>query len=152
MFDRYDYALAVWCAPPAARAKLRTLFALDARLQAIMPSAREPMLGAIKLAWWREQLAALDTGLVPGEPQLQAISGILCEHITGHRLSALATDGERLLELGTIIALICKGDLKPFKLLCRFDEDDRRRAAAHRPLASPAWRTLMAAQIRLLGR
>jgi phytoene synthase len=152
MFDRYDYALAVWCAPPAARPQLRTLFALDARLQAIMPSAREPMLGAIKLAWWREQLEALDTGLVPGEPLLQAVSGLLSEHITGHLLSALATDGERLLELGKIIGLICKRDMRPFKLLCRFDADDHARMASGRPLASPAWRTLMAAQIRLLDR
>lgn len=34
----------------------------------------DPALGRIKLAWWREQLEALDHSVPPAEPRLQAVS------------------------------------------------------------------------------
>lgn len=37
--------------------------------------AREPMIGAIRLAWWRERLEDLDQGLpAPPEPRLRAVA------------------------------------------------------------------------------
>lgn len=152
MFDATDYALAIWCAPRFARASLRTLFALDARLQAIMPSVREPMLGAIKLAWWREQLEALDTGATPAEPLLRGVAGILSTDVTGALLSELATDEPRMDVLCDVVTRLCNGNQRAARLLQRLDADDHARMTAGRPLASPARRALMAAQIRLLGR
>lgn len=152
MFDATDYALATWCAPLSARPSLRTLFALDARLQAIMPSAREPMLGAIKLAWWREQLAALDDGATPAEPMLQQVATVLRSDVTGTILSALATEEPRLAVLCDVVTRLCVGDARAARLLQRLGANDRARMTAGQPLASPARRALMAAQIRLLGR
>ena len=152
MFDHTDYALAVWCAPRAARPKLRILFALDARLQAIIPSAREPLLGAIKLAWWREQLAALDMEAALAEPLLREVVGLLQHDVTGARLSELATDGSRLDALCDVVIRLSKGDTRAAHLLRGLDADERARMTAGHPLASPARRALMAAQIRLLGR
>lgn len=39
--------------------------------------AREPQLAAIKLAWWREQLQALDATPPPAEPRLQSVAAEL---------------------------------------------------------------------------
>jgi phytoene synthase len=48
-------------------------------------------LGAIRLAWWRERLDALDQGLsAPAEPRLQAVaSKLIPRGISGRELSAL---------------------------------------------------------------
>ncbi len=151
-FDATDYALALWCAPHRARAKLRIIFALDARLQMMMPRVREPILGQIKLAWWREALIALDSGDQPAEPQLQAVAGILGGGLTGTLLSTLATDEDRFAALGESISQVTGGDMRAHRLLIMMDADDRRRTAAHQPLASPARRTLWALRLRLIGR
>lgn len=63
--------LALAYAPAAARADTAALFLLDARLAGIVRQTREPMLGQMRLAWWREQFsAALPSGVV-GEPLLE---------------------------------------------------------------------------------
>ena len=38
----------------------------------VVARATQPALAAIKLAWWREQLEALDSGPPPAEPRLRA--------------------------------------------------------------------------------
>ena len=65
--------LALTYAPPRARAPWLALLALDARLALLVRGARDPLLGQIKLAWWRERLAE-DAGRWPaGEPVLAAL-------------------------------------------------------------------------------
>lgn len=62
-------------AAPATRRRLAAVFALDARLAQIVRSTREPMLGRIRLTWWRDALAGLDeTGRVPDEPVLLEVA------------------------------------------------------------------------------
>ena len=40
----------------------------------VLRTTREPMLGPIRLAWWRERLEELDeSGEAPAEPRLQAV-------------------------------------------------------------------------------
>jgi len=151
VFDATDYSLAL-CAPRAARARLRVIFALDARLQAIMPSVREPLLGEIKLAWWREQLIALDSGAPPVEPLLFDVVAVLGSGLTGALLSERATSEPGLETLAAIIAVVTGGRLGAYRLLCRCETDDRARLRANHPLASPARRALWALQIRLIGR
>lgn len=44
----------------------------------VVRSTREPMLGPIRLAWWRERLEELDEAAIPAaEPRLQAASELL---------------------------------------------------------------------------
>lgn len=44
----------------------------------VVRSTREPLLGPIRLAWWRERLEELDEGgPVPAEPRLQAVHEVL---------------------------------------------------------------------------
>ncbi len=85
--------------PPAVRPALAALWTLDDRLAAMVAAAREPLLTQIKLAWWRERLAALadDPGSAPaGEPLLaqlaaqSAMLGDLVAVVDGHEAMLLA--------------------------------------------------------------
>src|SRR6201996_909183 len=49
--DRY---FATLFAPPAMRPHLFALYAFNADVARVAESVREPMLGAIRLEWWRE--------------------------------------------------------------------------------------------------
>ena len=62
--------LALSYAPRAGRESLLGLLALDARLAAIVRSAREPMLAQLRLTWWREQLSADASDWPRGDPLL----------------------------------------------------------------------------------
>ena len=59
--------------PHARRAAMAALWGLAARLTKLLIDAREPLIGQIKLAWWRDMTAMLasDPGALPkGEPLL----------------------------------------------------------------------------------
>ena len=59
--------------PHARRAAMAALWGLAARLTKLLLDAREPLIGQIKLAWWRDMAAmiASDPGALPkGEPLL----------------------------------------------------------------------------------
>ena len=62
--------LALAYAPARARTLWLGLFALDARLGAVVQSAHEPLLAQIKLAWWRDELAKPTAARPLGEPLL----------------------------------------------------------------------------------
>lgn len=54
-----------------------SLWALAARLTRLLAEAREPLIGQIKLAWWRDMMAMLatDPGALPkGEPLLAELA------------------------------------------------------------------------------
>ena len=62
-------------APPAARGRLWTLYALHHELARIPFSVSEPMLGEIRLQWWADQLIALGEGRpATGHPTLEALA------------------------------------------------------------------------------
>ncbi|WP_344710162.1 hypothetical protein [Sphingomonas humi] len=64
---------------------------MDDRLAEIALGAAQPALAAIKLAWWRDQLAALDTQPPPPEPLLGQITAeLMVAGPTGADCSALA--------------------------------------------------------------
>lgn len=71
--DNPERALALSYAPPGRRAALDALVALDDALALLLRTTREPALGQLRLAWWREALAKLDTAPAPAEPVLQAL-------------------------------------------------------------------------------
>ncbi len=85
--DRY---LATLYAPAAVRPALMVLWGLDLELEAVVAGTSEPMIGAIRLAWWREALEALDTGRVPAQPLLRLIAAELIPRgVSGADLAGL---------------------------------------------------------------
>jgi phytoene synthase len=52
------WRLALAYAPREASAVWLSFLALDVRLAGVVRAAREPMLGQMKLAWWRDRLNA----------------------------------------------------------------------------------------------
>lgn len=63
---------------------------MDDALAAVVARSTDPALAAIKLAWWREQLEALDTQPPPAEPRLQAAAAeLLPRGVTGSDLAGL---------------------------------------------------------------
>ena len=64
--------------PARDRRALEALFAIDAVMGDVVRTTREPMLGPIRLAWWRERLEELDAAVqAPAEPRLQAVENAL---------------------------------------------------------------------------
>jgi NADH dehydrogenase [ubiquinone] 1 alpha subcomplex assembly factor 6 len=60
--DRFQTAL---FAPPPAREALFALYAFNYEIARVRESVREPMLGQIRLQWWREALDAAYAGTTP---------------------------------------------------------------------------------------
>lgn len=85
--------------PESRRPAFDTLLALDDRLAEVALGASQPALGAIKLAWWRDQLAALDTQPAPPEPLLARIAAELPPvGLTGADLAAMAEAWQPILD------------------------------------------------------
>jgi phytoene synthase len=85
--DRY---LAALYAPAEVRPALIALFGIDAELGAVVAGTTEPMIGEIRLAWWREALEGLDGGTVPAQPLLQLVAAELPPRgISGAALAGL---------------------------------------------------------------
>lgn len=76
--DRLDtlpppWRLALAYAPAAARPVWLSFLALDVRLAGVVRGAREPMLGQLKLAWWRDRLGGDPESWPKGEPLLASL-------------------------------------------------------------------------------
>ena len=85
-----ERALAVAYAPSDRRAGLAALFALDERFGAIVASTSEPMIGLMRLAWWREALEKLDNDQAPAEPLLKLLADlVLPRGVAGTALAAI---------------------------------------------------------------
>lgn len=67
--------MALAYAPSAIRQDWETVLLLDARLAGVVRSAREPMLGQMRLAWWRDRLSADPATWPKGEPLLTRLAG-----------------------------------------------------------------------------
>lgn len=94
-----DLGLALFYIPRPQRQPVSDLFALDAALGNVVRTTREPMVGRIRLAWWRERLEELDQGMVPAEPQLEATARLIAASpLTGAMLAGLAERWEPLLD------------------------------------------------------
>lgn len=102
MSDDYgaDRGLALLYLPEADRSAMRALFAISAAMGAVLRSTDEPMIGRIRLAWWREQLEALTLEApAPAEPRLVAAQALLLPRgISGKDLAGLEQGWERMLD------------------------------------------------------
>ena len=68
-----ELELAVLFTPVGHRRALSSYLALDLRLGQIVAKTREPMLGQMRLAWWRENLAKPASERPKGDEVLDAI-------------------------------------------------------------------------------
>ncbi len=85
--------------PRELRPAFDALFDIDEAMGMVVERATEPAIGAIKLAWWREQLQRLDADAPPAEPRLQAATEeLLPRGIAGHELARLEAGWATLLD------------------------------------------------------
>ena len=86
-------------APASRRRALSALLRLDDRLANLVQTTSQPALGQLRLAWWREALARLDTQPPPGEPVLQELAAsVLPLGISGASLVPIVHGWEVLIE------------------------------------------------------
>jgi len=69
----YDRYLTVLFARPAARERLFALYAFNHEIAKVREAVSEPMLGQIRLQWWREAIA----GIYAGTPRQHAVVAAL---------------------------------------------------------------------------
>lgn len=80
--DDADRFVSTFFAPAALRRSLIALYAFDDEVARIAAVVHEPMAGHIRLAWWRDQIAAIHEGGALQAPVPQA----LAEAVRGHGL------------------------------------------------------------------
>ena len=86
--DRERWLACLYAAAPA-RPGLVALLALDAELAQLVATTTEPLLGEIRLAWWRDRLIELDTQPAPAQPLLQALQARTLPRLSGSDLAGL---------------------------------------------------------------
>lgn len=97
--DSPERALVLAYAPADRRGALEAMLALDDALALLLRTTREPALGQLRLAWWREALARLDVEPAPAEPVLQGLANaVLPLGITGAALVPIVHGWEVLIE------------------------------------------------------
>jgi NADH dehydrogenase [ubiquinone] 1 alpha subcomplex assembly factor 6 len=75
--DRFQTVL---FAPAARREALFALYAFNYEIARVRESVTEPMLGQIRLQWWRENIAAaFEGGSVRQHPVVERLTAIICE-------------------------------------------------------------------------
>lgn len=90
--------LALSAAPQVARQALLALFALDDRLAGIVRTTREPMIGQMRLTWWRDALIRLDDAPAPAEPVLSDVQAHIMPHgVSGAMLAGMIDGWEALI-------------------------------------------------------
>lgn len=96
--DRPDTQLAISYAL-RGRDGVVALFALDDRLAEIVAKASDPLIGQMRLTWWREAAEALDRAPPPAEPILRGLAEqALPRGVSGASLAAVIDGWEALLE------------------------------------------------------
>ena len=73
-YDR-DRFLCSLFAPADRRDDLLALYAFNAALARVRETVTEPLLGEIRLQWWRDSIAAIYDGKSQHDPTLNALSG-----------------------------------------------------------------------------
>jgi phytoene synthase len=123
-----DRWLACLYAPASARPGLLALFALDCELAQLVASTTEPMLGEIRLAWWRERLAELDAGKAPAQPLLVALRDHALPVLRGAELAGLEDRWLALFGSDAVPPAHVEGGGLLFALAARLLGGDERRA------------------------
>jgi len=95
-----DLGLALTYVPLRDRGALAALFRIDRAMGDVVRTTTEPMLGPIRLAWWRERLEELDGGAgAPAEPRIELVAHELIPRgIRGADVAALEGGWLRLFD------------------------------------------------------
>jgi phytoene synthase len=97
--EQAERMLALSYAAATVRDALAALLALDNALALLLRTTRQPSVGQLRLAWWRESLAKLDRAPAPTQPVLQALQrNVLCHGVTGASLVSVVHGWEVLVE------------------------------------------------------
>ena len=67
-------------APADKQPALLALYAFNAELDHIAAAAREPMVGQIRLQWWRDAVELVEPGMKTGNPIADALSAAILAH------------------------------------------------------------------------
>lgn len=94
-----ERALILTYAPASGRTALAALLALDDALGQLLRTTSQPAVGQLRLAWWREALARLDSAPPPAEPVLRGLAAeLLPRGVTGASLVPIVHGWEVLVE------------------------------------------------------
>lgn len=100
-----DQAVALRAVRAEQRPAVDALWRLDAAFGAVLATGTQPMIGGIRLAWWREALEWLDRAPPPAEPVLQSLAEhVLPAGISGAALAEMEEGWAALLEDGALTA------------------------------------------------
>lgn len=75
-----DYYLSALLAPRKVRDDLLVLAAFEGELNRIPQSVSEPLLGEIRLQWWRDWIEAIEPGVCSGNPVADAFGDVVLRH------------------------------------------------------------------------
>lgn len=75
----YDRWLTTLFAPIRFRAALQTLYMFNVELSRIPDQVREPMLGRIRLQWWREAIDGMPSGSARSHPVVRQLHILITE-------------------------------------------------------------------------
>ncbi len=75
--SNHDRFLCTLFAPPDRREALTALFALDIEISRIPETVTEPLMGQIRLQWWRDSFDAAFDGRPPSQPVFAALAAPL---------------------------------------------------------------------------
>jgi 15-cis-phytoene synthase len=115
-----DRELALLHIPTRLRDAFAALFAVDSAMADVVARTTDPALGRIKLAWWREQLQALDSDPPPAEPRLAAVAEhLLPLGIGGKDLAELEAGWATLLDPEVDSALVAERGAELFGIAGR---------------------------------
>jgi 15-cis-phytoene synthase len=78
--NEYDRYLAALLAPKAARRHLIALAAFLGEVARAVETVNEPIMGEIRLQWWRDALPALSEGVSTGNPLADALGETMRAH------------------------------------------------------------------------
>jgi len=80
-FDRDRFLTATFC-PPDRRPDLLALYAFNIEIAGVREMVSEPLLGHIRIQWWRDALG----GIYDGDPPPHQVAGPLSRAVRRHRL------------------------------------------------------------------
>lgn len=76
----YDRYFATLFCPAELRPALHALYAFNLEIATIRESTSEPMIGRIRLQWWREAIGAVFDGRPPAHPVVTAVAEVTAVH------------------------------------------------------------------------
>ena len=94
-FDRDRYLCALF-APAEAQDRLFALYAFNVEIARVREIVSEPVIGQMRLQWWRDTIAEMAAGKVRAHPTAQALARALAERSVRPELFEQLLEGREL--------------------------------------------------------